>query len=302
MDNQHMSLEQVLAALNSCGIDPEKYGYNSRGGIYDGYFIEDNKYFQSYPDDFDRPKKIIIREIESEEQFIIKFLVNIKLHNKKLHDCVSTLLCLYKGADKNTLEINHTTLFELHDPLWSICKRAGYESMWNFCIITEPNQLFNQVYSYGIGFIDGKYIVECQDAPASGDRPHAWYEDYSYDNYNDAFEKIKQYAQRDINERRKKLSSCIKAYIMDKEEHSKAKELCEILNKNSAKNPIFEMLSGNTCSILYVRDCGYYSYLPENDNYSIEFHGNGEIMDVAIKSCEEIQIGRKNPLYFKPKF
>ena len=54
-----MNLEDILKALKSCGIEPEKYGYGHHyGGMQDSYYIKDNKYYHPEQDILN-PQKIL---------------------------------------------------------------------------------------------------------------------------------------------------------------------------------------------------------------------------------------------------
>lgn len=190
-----MNLEDVLKALKSSNIEPKNYGYNRHGGAYDCFYIENGKYYHSYPDDFDRMKELIIKEIESEHEFIKKFLINIRSNHSELDSLVSILLAIHNNnKDGSHLNIIHTNLFELYGQWFEYRK----DNPWKFCVLSAKGELFNKIYCYGIGYIDGKYIVEQQGSPASGDRANGYYYQFEYDNFYEAFIRLKRFAEEDI--------------------------------------------------------------------------------------------------------
>ena len=63
---------------------------------------------------------------------------------------------------------------------------------FEFFSLTKRNELFNKPNSYGIGFIDGKYIVQIQKDYVDGDKPHAYYSQDTFDEFEDAIEKLKR--------------------------------------------------------------------------------------------------------------
>ena len=63
---------------------------------------------------------------------------------------------------------------------------------FKFHSLTRSNELFNEPGNYGIGFIDGKYIVQIQEDYVDGDKPHAYYSQETFDEFEDAIEKLKR--------------------------------------------------------------------------------------------------------------
>ena len=63
---------------------------------------------------------------------------------------------------------------------------------FEFFSLTKRNELFNKPDSYGIGFIDGKYIVQIQKDYVDGDKPHAYYSQETFDEFEDAKEVLKK--------------------------------------------------------------------------------------------------------------
>ena len=63
---------------------------------------------------------------------------------------------------------------------------------FKFHSLTRSDELFNKPENYGIGFIDGKYIVQIQEYYVDGDKPHAYYSQDSFDEFEDAIEKLKR--------------------------------------------------------------------------------------------------------------
>ena len=292
-----MNLQQVLDALKSCGIKTELF-YGSHGGVQDSYYIKDGKYYHSYPDDFDRPRKIIEEEIESEEKFIQKLLYTIKQYIKDFSvypsGLISVLSALCSKKGDNDLKTYHHTLFEWNNPLWNICQKMNYEDFWKFNIITQKGELFNQIYNYGIGFIDGKYIVEYQLPIAGGDRAGNWYYDWECDNYYDAFNRLKRCSEKDIYIRQRDIDEYIQNYVMNEPEKKLAQEMCNLLNDKS-QNPYnkFAIHTADAINVVYIDDYGYYSYVVTERQVpqSIRFHCNGKDINSVIRSfCKDYNI------------
>ena len=279
-----MNLEDVLKALTSCGINPEAYDYGH------DYYIKNNKYYRSFPDDFDRPSEIIHEEIKSESEFIERFLTHISMSNRKLCPLIYVLSSLCCHQSEYDLRVRHETLFELYNPLWHICQKMDYEDHWKYNVISHQGELFNQTYNYGIGFIDGKYVVERQNAVQVYAAPNTEYDSYVFDNYHDAFLQLKKYADSEILKRQIAVDKFIKSYEMDNEEHDLAQEVCDLLNdkfENSVDR--FAINTTNANNVVYVRDYGYYSFRAnENKAYgSVRFHANGKHMPSVIRNfCE----------------
>ncbi|HJJ78802.1 MAG TPA: hypothetical protein O0X62_03465 [Methanocorpusculum sp.] len=63
---------------------------------------------------------------------------------------------------------------------------------FKFHSLTRSDELFNKPENYGIGFIDGKYIVQIQKDYVDGDKPHAYYSQDTFDEFEDAIEKLKR--------------------------------------------------------------------------------------------------------------
>ncbi len=286
-----MTLKHVLEALKSCDIDPAKYGYGKLNMYYGyGFYIKDGKYYCEYPNDYDRPTKVIIEEIDSEEDFVERFLTNIRWWDRTKWSEITILLDMYETTDKQTksdLKTTHGKLFELYNPLWNICEKTGYENKWTFHVITTQEQIRNKTYHYGVGFINEKYVVERQNPSVLKE---SGYETYEYDEYADAFNKLQTFARQDIDVRQSIVDEYIQNYKMDEEERRAAQKICDMLNQNSDDYVVFGIDATDGCNIVYVRDYGYFSYITENAQMkrSVKFHSIGAYEEVVINSLNGI--------------
>lgn len=66
-----------------------------------------------------------------------------------------------------------------------------------FIMINKGNEVFNETYSYGIGFINGEYRLEIQEPVVSGDRPYNWFKTCSSEDIEKIIEYIVQYEEPD---------------------------------------------------------------------------------------------------------
>lgn len=191
-----MNLQNVLEALKSCGYEPESYGYNKTDISMEKYYTENGRYYHEQPDNPDRPKKIVIEEYDSEERLILRWLTHIGLANSENNNLaivceILKALCETEPA-RTTLDAIHSRIFEIHT------KEDREDDQWKFYILTKPNELFNIPYTYGIGFIHGKYVVEQQEVLEPGDRPHPYHDISHFNSFFDAMEKLKSFAKKDI--------------------------------------------------------------------------------------------------------
>lgn len=190
-----MNLQNVLEALKSCGYEPESYGYNKTDMSMEKYYTENGRYYHEQPDNPDRPKKIVTEEYDSEERFILRWLTHIALVNRKHNNLVivcKILKALCKTPTRATLAVIHSQIFEIYT------KEDREDDQWKFYILAKPNELFNSPYAYGIGFINGEYVVEQQDVPSPGDNPSIYHSIFHFNSFFDAIEKLKSFAKKDI--------------------------------------------------------------------------------------------------------
>lgn len=190
-----MNLQNVLEALKSCGYEPESYGYNKTDMSMEKYYTENSRYYHEQPDNPDRPKKIVTEEYDSEKRFILRWLTHIALVNRKHNNLViacKILKALCKTPTRATLAVIHSQIFEIYT------KEDREDDQWKFYILAKPNELFNSPYAYGIGFINGEYVVEQQDVPSPGDNPSIYHSIFHFNSFFDAIEKLKSFAKKDI--------------------------------------------------------------------------------------------------------
>lgn len=188
-----MNLQNVLEALKSCGYEPESYGYNKTDMSMEKYYTENGRYYHEQPDNPDRPKKIVTEEYDSEERFILRWLTHIALVNRKHNNLViacKILKALCKTPTRATLDVIHSQIFEIYT------KEDREDDQWKFYILAKPNELFNSPYAYGIGFINGEYVVEQQDVPSPGDNPSIYHSIFHFNSFFDAIEKLKSFAKK----------------------------------------------------------------------------------------------------------
>ncbi len=292
-----MNFIQILSALKSIGVEPHKKG-NTYSFYLDGceMRITGNEYSCLYPDDYDRLTKTIIDNIPSEKEFIQTLLGKIKNENFKNHDKFNQVLILseiYRFPDNN-LKYTHTCLFHQYSPLWTtLNERIAYNNQFKMNILTSKNQLFNKPYCYGIGLVDGKYIVAYQDPYPSGDRPHSYYTEQEYETFYDAYIKLEEYAKHEIDNRQKQINSYIYNYNMDKEEADIAQKMCDLLNDKFMDTRFrFSVDSEDFCKIVFIKDLGYYSLVTANQKIvqPAQFHCNGKNMKSVVNSYENLYI------------
>ena len=166
-----MTLNQVLDALNSCGLEyslAEEYASETEyvkallQSICDSAGEKNDRFNQA------NILKLIYCHPDNTEQDL-----------QYAHEC---LVSSYKAPTS-----------------WFGPKKTACKNYWKLHIITKEKELFNVVKNYGIGFVDGKYVVECQECPQPGDRPHAWFGSIPYDNYYDAFMELRSAAEHDVS-------------------------------------------------------------------------------------------------------
>ena len=167
-----MTLNQVLDALNSCGIE-----YS------------------------------LAEEYASENEYVIALLQSICDSDGEKNDrfnqanILKMIYCQPNNTEQDLHYAHECLVLSYTAPTsWLFGqKKTVCKNYWKLHIISKVNELFNNYENYGIGFVDGKYVVEWQEWTPSGDRPHAWFGSIPYDNYYDAFMQLKRLAKEDAS-------------------------------------------------------------------------------------------------------
>lgn len=167
-----MTLNQVLDALNSCGLE---------------YSLAEEEY-------------------ASETEYVKALLQSICDSAGEKNDRfnqANILKMLYCHSDitKQDLQYTHECLVSSYKApkSWFGPKKTVCKNYWELHIIVKEYELFNVDCNYGIGFIDGEYLVEWQEWTPQGDKPHPWFRSIHYDNYYDAFTTLKRVARDDVS-------------------------------------------------------------------------------------------------------
>lgn len=215
-----MNLQNVLAALESCEIDNKISAFNEWDlETYECFKFENGSYVKEYTNP-DRPAWDNLRkkEFTDEYDFLIHWLRNryVRFENsqsKQYAIIFHILFCLVKKTD-----ISEDSLMSIHQQLFKLSNKELNDTVYHFHIIFQKGELFNQVNDYGIGYVDGKYIVAEQKPYCAGDRPNPFFYENECNTFAEAMERLNIIAKADIHHREMLKEEEILNYQMTKQD------------------------------------------------------------------------------------